>query len=125
MSFIPCNDRERVGIEIAEMTELVRGQEAKLLERLKPLVRSRSVTLDLNQVERIDAAGIAALIKLYCLASEAGHSFTVSHASSHVEEILHLVGLERLLVPGGEQDAPSSSLRPGMRPGMNIEMSAA
>lgn len=121
MSFIPCNDRERVGIEIAEMTELVRGQEEKLLERLNPLVCSRSVTLDFSNVERIDAAGIAALIKLYRRASEAGHSFTIAGATAHVAEILQLVGLERLLVPQDEQVAPCSSLDPGL----DIEMSAA
>lgn len=117
MSIIPCNDRERVGIEIAEMTELVRGQERELLERLLPQVRSRSIALDLRKVERIDAAGIAALIRLYCVASESGHSFSVSHASAHVGEILRLVGLERLLVLRNEQDAPCSSLR--------MEMTAA
>lgn len=117
MNFIPCNDRAGVGIEIAEMTELVRGQEEKLLERLTPLVRSQSVTLELNGVERIDAAGIAALIKLYCLATEEGHSFTVSHAQTHVAEILQLVGLERILASGKAEDAPCSSLR--------LELSAA
>jgi anti-anti-sigma regulatory factor len=119
MNFIPCNDRD--GIEMAEMTELVRGQERELLERLVPLVHSRSVTLDLSKVERIDAAGIAVLIRLYCLATEAGHCFTVSHATAHVAEILQLVGLERLTVPGDGQDAPCPELRPGLR----MEMSAA
>ena len=112
MNFIPCNEREEVGVEIAEMTELVRGQDEKLLQRLMPLVGSRSVTLALNDVERIDAAGIAALIKLYCVASETGHSFTVSRASSQVEEILHLVGLERLLAAApGVDEVPCPSLR--------------
>ncbi|HTW62851.1 MAG TPA: STAS domain-containing protein [Terracidiphilus sp.] len=117
MSIHPSKDRERIEIEMAEMTELVRGQEEALLERLKPLVRSRSLTLELSGVERIDAAGIAALITLYRLAAEAGHSFAVSHAKAHVEEILQLVGLERILAPRGEQDSPCPSLR--------MEMSAA
>jgi ABC-type transporter Mla MlaB component len=117
MSLVPSNDHGGKGIEIAEMTELVRGQEGVLLERLAPLVLGRSVTLELSKVQRIDAAGIAALIRLYRLASEAGHSFTVSHATAHVEEILHLVGLERILAREGEQDAPYAKLR--------MEMSAA
>ena len=49
-------------------------------------------------VERIDAAGIAALISLYRLASEAGHHFSVSSASPHVVELLALVGLDRILM---------------------------
>jgi anti-anti-sigma regulatory factor len=117
MSFNPCNFQEGIAIEIAEMTELVRGQEEKLLERLTPLVRSQPVTLELSEVERIDAAGIAALIRLYCLAAEAGLPFTVSHARPHVEEILHLVGLDRILASPGAEDAPGASLR--------LELSAA
>lgn len=82
---------------VGELTELVRGHEAALLERLLPLVRTRSVTLDMSPVERIDAAGIAALISLYCTASRAGHEFRVTYATPRVEEILCLVGLERIL----------------------------
>jgi anti-anti-sigma factor len=100
-----------------EMTELVRGQEDKLLERLTPLVQNQSVTLDLAQVERIDAAGIAALITLYRLASEAGHSFAVANASARVEEILGLVGLERILASQNAEEAAGASLR--------LELSAA
>ena len=39
--------------------ELVRGQEQRLLKELEPVVRDHSVTLDMRQVERIDAAGIS------------------------------------------------------------------
>ena len=56
-------------------SELVRGQEQKLLDELNPLVRKQSVYLDLSSIERIDAAGLAALITLYCDACKAGHSF--------------------------------------------------
>jgi anti-anti-sigma factor len=82
---------------VGELTELVRGEDARFLERLLPLVRTRSLALDMSPVERIDAAGIAALITLYCAASRAGHAFSVAHASPRVEEILCLVGLERIL----------------------------
>jgi anti-anti-sigma regulatory factor len=111
MNFIPCDEREGIGVEIAEMTELVRGQDERLLERMLPLVASQSVTLAIHDVERIDAAGITALIKLYRVASESGHSFTVSRASAHIEEILHLVGLERLLAAAGTDEVPCPSLR--------------
>ena len=80
------------------LTELVRGSEQRLLERVAPLVRRQCVTLDLGSVERIDAAGIAALISLYGSAREAGHLFTVSNASPRVAQILSLVGLERVLI---------------------------
>ena len=35
--------------------ELVRGQEQRLLKELEPVVRKNSVTLDMRQIERIDA----------------------------------------------------------------------
>ena len=81
-----------------ELDELVRGQEAAFVDRFLPLVRSANVTLDLGCVERIDAAGIAALVALYSAAHDAGCDFTVTHANHHVAEILSLVGLDRILL---------------------------
>ena len=78
--------------------ELVRGQEQQLLNDLEPVVDKRSVTLDMRQVERIDAAGIAALISLYGAAHAAGHDFAVVNASPRIAEILQIVGLDRILI---------------------------
>lgn len=78
--------------------ELVRGQEHRLLSELEPIVREHSVTLDMRQIERIDAAGIAALISLYGSAHSAGHEFTIINASHRVDEILQIVGLDRILI---------------------------
>ena len=36
--------------------QLVRGEDSDFLEHVRPLVKDRSVTLDLSAVERIDAA---------------------------------------------------------------------
>ena len=91
--------------------ELVRDNERLLLERMLPLVERRCVSLDLHTVTRIDAAGLTALIKLYCAAREAGHTFTVSNPSPHVAEILALVGLERILESQNTDRFPSSSTR--------------
>jgi anti-anti-sigma factor len=102
---------------VGELNELVRGEDQLLLERLLPVVRTRSMTLDMTFVERIDAAGIAALISLFCAASQAGHEFNVANASPRVEEILCLVGLERILT--GQEEAESFDSCPCM------ELSAA
>jgi len=85
---------------VAVHCELVRGTEAKVLAELLPRVKSESVALDLADVERIDAAGIATLITLYCSSVEAGNDFTVISPSHHVLELLRLVGLESILVAG-------------------------
>lgn len=80
------------------LTELVRGHDRELVEEMTPVVRQQNVALDLRRVDRIDAAGIAALISLYGQARDAGHSFAVSNPTAHVREILALVGLDRILL---------------------------
>jgi len=85
-------------VELDGLTELVRGNDARLVATLAPLVRSEDVALDMNHVHRIDAAGIAALISLYGCARDSGHAFQVCNVSSRVEEILSLVGLDHILV---------------------------
>jgi anti-anti-sigma factor len=78
--------------------ELVRGQDSRLLERVGPMVRERNVALDLHSVDKIDAAGISALVALYQSAREFGHRFCVTNASPRVEQILSVVGLDRFLI---------------------------
>ena len=82
----------------AEVTELVRGSEKAFLDWLMPLVNRQNVTLDLGSVERIDAAGIAALVSLYASACQTGHRFSIAHPAPHVAKVLELVGLKRILV---------------------------
>jgi anti-anti-sigma factor len=86
-------------VEPAERAELaggqlVRGQAARLVERLQPLVFQRDVTLDLAEVDRIDAAGITALVSLYQSARESGHCFCLTNATERVAHILTVVGLD-------------------------------
>jgi anti-anti-sigma factor len=88
----------RTTLETIQLTELVRGQDEWLLERVMPLVSHQDVCLDLSSVERIDAAGIAALISLYSIANSTGHFFTICGASQRVVEILALVGLDGILL---------------------------
>jgi len=89
---------------VLRLKELVRGQEQGFLEELAPAVVRENVALDFGAVERIDAAGLAALITLYTDACKAGHTLTVSRPNRHVQEILQIVGLDRILVaqPGAE-----------------------
>lgn len=87
-----------LAMEPEGITELVRGNEGRLLERMTPLVCRESVWLDLGRVERIDAAGVAALITLYRMALEAGRRFRVTNPRPHVAEILGLLGLDGILM---------------------------
>ncbi|HEY9126874.1 MAG TPA: STAS domain-containing protein [Acidobacteriaceae bacterium] len=81
--------------------ELVRGCEVEVLEELMPRVKCESLALDLSGVDRIDAAGIAALIRLYCGASAAGTEFSVVAPSARVRAMLRTVGLETVLIADG------------------------
>ena len=92
--------------ESNKITELVRGTEQQLLERLQPQVRRQNVTLDLENIARIDAAGLSALITLYCDACQAGYRFGIANPSSRVREILAIVGLDALLVAQNAEELP-------------------
>ena len=93
-----CQPNQALLVAPFEMTELVRGDEEQLVQRIAPLLRENNVTLDLNGIDRIDAAGIAALISLYSCARNHGNTFSVMNVSPRVEEMLSLVGLEDVLV---------------------------
>jgi anti-anti-sigma factor len=100
-------ENEVLEFAAAEPTEWVRGNDADLLARFTPLVRGQSVKLDFSHVERIDAAGLSALISLYREAHEAGHSFAITNPTSHVREILAVVGLDRVLLAGSSEPRPA------------------
>lgn len=89
---------EALVVAPVDMTELVRGEEQCLVQRVAPLLREKNVILDLNRIERIDAAGIAALISLYSTARNHGHSFSIMCVSPRVAEMLSLVRLDDILV---------------------------
>jgi anti-anti-sigma factor len=98
----------------SSIRELVRGREQEFLAELQPLVRGQSVRLDLNAIERIDAAGLAALVSLYCDACSTGHEFALVNPSHRVARILALVGLDRILVLNSSRNAADSlSAQPG------------
>ena len=89
------------------MTELVRGSDLRLVGHMESLVRAKDVLLNCESIERIDAAGIAALISLYGSAQNTGHSFRVCNVCAHVAEILALVGLDTILMAyNGDSNAP-------------------
>jgi len=83
---------------VGGVRELVRGQEQEFISRLRPLVEVHSICLDLSWIERIDAAGLAALISLCREARETGHEFTVVNPSRQAARILALVGIDRVLL---------------------------
>jgi len=95
---------------VGGVRELVKGREQEILEELQPLVESRSVRLDLSSIERIDAAGLTALVSLYRAACKAGNKFVVVNPSRRVARILAIVGLDRILVSkelGGKMPSES------------------
>ncbi|MGO8933977.1 MAG: STAS domain-containing protein [Terracidiphilus sp.] len=110
---------------VAGIRQLVRGREQAILEKLEPLVNSRSVCLDLSSIERVDAAGLAALVSLYCAASKAGHAFSVINPPRHVARILAIVGLDRILLPQLVSKDPGETMPPGLQPEPQMDTIAA
>jgi anti-anti-sigma factor len=99
----PVLNRMTMTVEHEEMAELassqlLRGEDARLVERLQPLVQNQNIALDMACVDRIDAAGISALLELYQIARVAGHHFTVTNLQVRVAEVLNIVGLDGFLV---------------------------
>lgn len=101
----PAKTPETLLVAPGDIHELVRGQENGLLERIAPLTSEHNILLDLADVDRIDAAGIAALISLYVCAMNAGHQLTVVNAAPRIAEIIGLVGLDRVLFSRDEVPA--------------------
>jgi anti-anti-sigma factor len=101
MNMATCSNnplRSEKAVRTCELSEIVRGSEGCLVDEMTPLVRRQDVSLDMSPVERIDAAGIAALISLYRLAEDSGHRFSVYNVTPRVYELLALVGLEKILM---------------------------
>jgi anti-anti-sigma factor len=108
MTIAICDTTTTMAIESGDSTELVRGHDQWLLQRILPLVHQQSLVLDLSPIERIDAAGIAALITVYATACQEGHNFTICNPSRHVAKILALVGLDRILLSQNAVRTPHS-----------------
>ena len=83
--------------QITAPARLVRGCDEVFVATLRPVVRQEDVTLDLGEVERMDAAGFTALLALRAEAPASGKLLQMTGASRHAEEILKLVGLSGLL----------------------------
>jgi anti-anti-sigma regulatory factor len=111
MSTTTSPPEEMYIVEPAGITELVRGTEQRLIALFAPVVQRQSIALDFCRIERIDAAGIAALITLYNDALHAGHAFAVCNVNTHVAEILSLVGLASILIAKDATPAHACSAR--------------
>ncbi len=112
MTIANCSEpmlRCEKAVQTCGLAEIVRGSEKQLVDEMTPLVRRQDVSLDMSPVERIDAAGIAALISIYRLAQESGHRFSILNVAPHVYELLALVGLEGILVSHNASIATDSS----------------
>ena len=108
----PALSEPRLASVVRLEDELVRGGESEVLEVLLPRLNKESLALDLSGVDRIDAAGIAVLIRLYCGASAAGTQFSVVAPSARVRAMLQTVGLEQVLIADGNlRQAPMPCLQ--------------
>ncbi len=61
------------------------------------LARPRELVLDLSRVHFMDSAGLGLILGRFTKASELGVSFRVTNPNRHIQKILDLAGLERLI----------------------------
>lgn len=92
------SNRQQLPVREEPPVKLILGEDASFLAHVAPLVRDYNVTLDFSKVERVDAAGISALLALYHGANDSGHCFRVINVSNRVAQIFSVVGLDRFLL---------------------------
>ena len=62
-----------------------------------------SIRLDLRAVTFMDASGVRALVRMHEHCEREGRSFSVQSCSSHVERLLHSLGLYDILADDGDR----------------------
>src|SRR5262245_19446335 len=77
--------------------------DGELRRSVRALLRrgERLVVLDLAGVQRIDAAGVGELARVYDMAVAAQGALGIAHATAWVREVLHRAGLFEILTDGG------------------------
>lgn len=76
---------------------IVLGVEAETLRCMAASRSERSLVVDLQQVQAIDAAGLGLLVELHCRAVENHCDFAVAKPSSRVRRLMALTNLESVL----------------------------
>jgi anti-anti-sigma factor len=91
---------------------IVAGEESAVLRSVVESQLTRDLTVDLAEVEAIDAAGIGALVGLQQWASANGRNITLANATRPVQKMMERTGLKSVLQV---VDLPSCSLRAARR----------
>jgi anti-anti-sigma factor len=73
---------------------LVRGQEQPLLSLAMPALEKGDLTLDMSQVQMVDAAGLGMLVVLHHCAAQSGHRLRLLNPGPRVAQLLSLTRLD-------------------------------
>lgn len=86
---------------------IVAGNESNLLRKaVLSQLDSRTVVLDLAQVETIDGGGMGTLVFLQLSARAAGTELKLMNPASHVRELLELTNLDSVFDVYASEDDP-------------------
>jgi anti-anti-sigma factor len=77
---------------------LVRGGEKDLFSQALPALDHGDVTLDMREVELIDAAGLGMLVILHHAAKQAGSRLAIANPRPRIHELLQLTRLDSILM---------------------------
>ena len=89
---------------------IVAGPERELLQdAVVGLADEHVITLDLAEVERIDAAGLGLLAFLQALGCAVGYELQLANPTPRVREVLELTRLESVLEVSGTEEAEDTT----------------
>ena len=76
---------------------IVRGAEADHLQEAVTAEAARSIVLDLEQVEAVDAAGLGVLVYLYHWSLQSGAQLAIANVGPRVRALVELTNLDSVL----------------------------
>jgi anti-anti-sigma factor len=85
-----------MSVVVVASGELTQKSRKAFLERMKPIVRASSVSLDLTEAGEVDAAGLGALVSLNKRAHESGHRIRLVGVQPNLAQLLRDVMLQTL-----------------------------
>jgi anti-anti-sigma factor len=87
----PYTDRAR---KIVCPAALIRGHEQSFLAIAMPALEKGDLTLDMSQVQQLDAAGLGMLVVLHHCAAQAGNHLRLLNPAPRVAQLLSLTKLD-------------------------------
>jgi anti-anti-sigma factor len=100
LAFQARQDGAEVSLSVAGEIDMSTAD--SLFQQVSTLVKdtTRALVLDLGGVTFCDSLGVAALVRIYKHSQAAGYHLRLTNLREHVRHVLHISGLDQVLVVG-------------------------